>query len=415
MKMKFFLALIVLSLQQVYADVGLKELLSAIGTNESYQSQLTYQDKAKKEHESSQKTYLPTVDMIAGRDSKFERASYEPKNSDYVGLRTSYILFDGFKREGKISSQKSAYDAQTYKSEFTKQQLMLDVIREYYTLQSAKSGISVLNYKIKELNENIKNITVLVTNDLTTKDKLQAIVASQKEAEYDLESMKLQLESSRLKLLQLTGLAISMDQDQEYLNEASKEKSIARADIEADKHTVKSLEYSVSQYTYMPTISLQYDLKNNAYSSYDDMAGSQTLSKHSNDLSLQFSFPLFDFGKISKDQEAARLGVLALSQEIAYKEKTVKTEKEISERSLEAARTKLNAANAAFEATSMAYEYAKKRFSTNLISHTEYLSELTKKEEASYRCIAAKNEIELKKAEYAFTVGTDLMTLVGAL
>jgi len=227
--------------------------------------------------------------------------------------------------------------------------------------------------------------------------------------------MKLQLESSRLKLLQLTGLAISMDKDQDYLQETVHGKNSARADIEADKLTAKSLESAVSQYTYMPTISLQYDIKNNAFSSYDDMGGSQTLSKHSNDLSLQFSFPLFDFGKISKDQEAARLGVLALSQEISYKEKTIQTEKEISERSLEAARTKLSAANAAFEATSIAYEYAKKRFATNLMSHTEYLSELTKKEEASYRCITAKNEIELKKAEHAFTVGTDLMTLLGEL
>lgn len=413
MKMKFFLALIVLSLQQVYADVGLKDLLSAVGTNESYQSQLTYQEKAKKEHESSKKEYFPTVDMIAGRDSKFERASYEPKNSDYVGLRTSYILFDGFKREGKILSQKSAYDAQTYKSEFTKQQLMLDVIREYYAFHNAKSGISVINYKLKELNENLTNITILVLNDLSTKDKLQAIIASKKEAEYNLESMKLQMESSHLKLLQITGLNISLENDEEYLHHNTQYTNLTRRDIEADKLMAKSLEYTVSQYTYLPTLSLQYDIKNNHYSPYDDIGGSQTLSKHSNDLSLQFSFPLFDFGKISKNQEAARLGVLALSQEIAYKEKIVKIDKEITERSLQAAHFKLNAANAALEATNIAYEYAKKRFTTNLISHTEYLSELSKKEEASYRCIAAKNEIELKKAEHAFTVGTDLITLLG--
>lgn len=397
----------------LYADIGLKELMKVIHNNESYQSQLSYQEKAQKEHESSQKEYFPTVDMIAGRDTKFKKTSYEPQNSDYMGLRASYILFDGFKREAKIASQKSVYDAQTYKSEFTKQQLLLSIIKEYYTIQNAKSGMLVIDYKLKELEENIKNVTVLVHNDLATNDKVHAMIASKKEAEYDLESMKLQLESSRLKLLHVTGLSLSLEKEEEFLREAESTNDGQRADIEADKNMAQSLEFALSQYTYMPTIAVQYAIKNNNYSAFEEQSGTTSLPKQSSDLSLQFSFPLFDAGKISKDKEAARWGLLALHQEIAYKEKEAKMEQEIAKRALDAARIKLNAANAALNATSMAYEYAKKRFRENLISHTDYLSELTKKEEAYYRSIAAKNEIELKKAEYAFAMGIDLATLLG--
>lgn len=409
MKVKLFIFYAVCSWQYAHAGVGLRELLSAIGTNEMYQSQLSYQEKANKEHASSQKEYFPTVDMIAGRESKFKKTAYEPQNSDYMGLRASYILFDGFKREGKIASQKSAYVAQTYKSEFTKQQLLMSVIKEYYTIQNAKSGLLVLDYKLKELNENIKNITVLVSNDLATQDKLHAMIASKKEAEYDLESMKLQLESSRLKLLHVTGLSLSLEKEEEFLHEAEATNDGQRADIEADKQMAQSLEFASSQYTYLPTVSVQYALK----TTFEEQSGTTSLPKQNSDLSLQFSFPLFDAGKIAKDKEAARLGVLALNQEIASKEKEAKMDQEIARRALETARIKLNAADAALNATSMAYEYAKKRFKENLISHTDYLSELTKKEEAYYRSIAAKNEIELKKAEHAFAMGIDLATLIG--
>lgn len=413
MKVKRFIILILCCWNSTYADVGLKELMNAVHENDWYQSQLSYQEKAKKDHESSQREYFPTVDMIAGRDSRLKKTSYEPYNSDYIGLKASYILFDGFKKEGNIASKKSAYDAQMNKSEFTKQQALFSIIKEYYTIQNAKSGILVLNYKLKELDENIKNITVLVQHNLATQDKLHAMIASKKEAEYDLESMKLQLESSHLKLLHVTGLPLSLDKEEEFLQEVVPKNGQQRADIEANKRMAESLEFAASQYTYMPTIAVQYTMKNNTYSAVEEQSGTTSLPKQNSDISLQFSFPLFDAGKITKDKEAAKLGVLAMNQEIASKEKEAMMEQEIAQRALKAARIKLDAADAALNATSTAYEYAKKRFRENLISHTDYLSELTKKEEAYYRSIAAKNEIELKKAEYAFAIGIDLMTLLG--
>ncbi|MBP9616321.1 MAG: TolC family protein, partial [Aliarcobacter sp.] len=64
------------------------------------------------------------------------------------------------------------------------------------------------------------------------------------------------------------------------------------------------------------------------------------------------------------------------------------------------------------EATNTTYEFSKKRFDANLISYTEYLTELTKKQDANYRVILAKNDIELKKANLAFALGIDLLTLI---
>jgi outer membrane protein TolC len=122
--------------------------------------------------------------------------------------------------------------------------------------------------------------------------------------------------------------------------------------------------------------------------------------------------PIFDAGKISKDKESSQLEVLALNKEIEHDEKRVKIEKDLAFLSLESAKAKLNSAISALEATNTAYDYSKKRFESNLISYTEYLQELTKKQEANSRVITARNEIEIKKAELAFALGTNLITLI---
>jgi outer membrane protein TolC len=172
---------------------------------------------------------------------------------------------------------------------------------------------------------------------------------------------------------------------------------------------VKSLKHNASSINYLPTVTINNSLKQTDYinyhgTSYDDGVNNQ--------ISLQVSMPIFDAGKISKDKESSQLEVLALNKEIEHDEKRVKIEKDLAFLSLESAKAKLNSAISALEATNTAYDYSKKRFESNLISYTEYLQELTKKQEANSRVITARNEIEIKKAELAFALGTNLITLI---
>lgn len=129
-------------------------------------------------------------------------------------------------------------------------------------------------------------------------------------------------------------------------------------------------------------------------------------------VSLQLTFTIFDYGKISSNKQAALASSIAASSENEYKENKAKTQKRLSLMALASAKAKLNSAIAALEATTTAYDYTKKRFDANLIGYTEYLAELTKKQDALYRASSAKNDVEIKKAELAFALGTDLLTLI---
>ncbi len=387
--------------------VSLKELLNSIEvTNENYQAQQALQQMAKKQYESASKDNFPTLNLIGAYENNSKVLEHEPEDILYGELKASYTLYDGGRITNNKLAKKSLHESQKFNTQYLKQEIMLDVIREYFSFQNSKSAIEVLNYKINELDEQIKRSEILVKNDLATKDKLQALIASKKESLYDIETLKIDLENSILQLSLLTGLDILPKDDDKLLEPIYKEEQ--RYDIEAKKLEAQSLKYNEKMHNYLPTISINNSLKKQKYLDYDEIYN----DKLNNQISLQINIPIFDFGKISKDKEASQLETLALNKEIEYKEKSIQIERKLALKSLESSKIKLDSAIAALEATNTTYDFSKKRFDANLISYTEYLTELTKKQDANYRVILAQNDIELKKANLAFALGIDLLTLI---
>ena len=387
--------------------VSLKELLNSVEvTNENYQAQQALQQMAKKQYESASKDNFPTLNLIGAYENNSKVLEHEPEDILYGELKASYTLYDGGRITNNKLAKKSLHESQKFNTQYLKQEIMLDIIKEYFSFQNIKSAIEVLNYKINELDVQIKKSEILVKNDLATKDKLQALIASKKESLYDIETLKIDLENAILQLSLLTGLDILPQDDDKLLEPIYKEEQ--RYDIEAKKLEAKSSKYSSEKYNYLPTISINNSLKKQEYLHYDEIYN----DKLNNQISLQINIPIFDFGKISKDKEASQLETLALNKEIEYKEKSIQIERKLALKSLESSKIKLDSAIAALEATNTTYEFSKKRFDANLISYTEYLTELTKKQDANYRIILAKNDIELKKANLAFALGIDLLTLI---
>lgn len=387
--------------------VSLKELLNSIEvTNENYQAQQALQQMAKKQYESASKDNFPTLNLIGAYENNSKVLEHEPEDILYGELKASYTLYDGERIKNNELSKKSLHESQQLKTQYLKQEIMLEVIKQYFSYQNTKSAIDVINYKINELDGQIKKFEILVKNDLETKDKLQALIASKKEALYDIETLKIDLENSILQLSLLTGFDI-LPQDNDKLMEPTYDEK-DRFDIEAKRLEAKSVKYTSEGFNYLPTISINNSLKKQEYLHYDETYN----DKFNNQIMLQINFPIFDFGKISKDKEASQLEALALNKEIAYKEKSIQIERKLALKSLESSKVKLDSAISGLEATNTTYEFSKKRFDANLISYTEYLTELTKKQDANYRVILAKNDIELKKANLAFALGIDLLTLI---
>jgi outer membrane protein len=388
----------------------LVELIDKAKNNDALGAQILESQRSDAVKSGALRQYSPKLELIGSYRKKANAVVFEPKEVKTGELRASMNIFDGLKRENSILAASKNSQAARRQTEFTKQSIMLDIIREYYSYFDARSSLEAVKFKIEELDQSIKKLTILTTNGLATRDTLEAMIASKKEALYDMENISLALENSLLKLELYTNSNIKELSFTKLIEARAETKE--RADIEADKLILESLRYDERQNTYLPTLYIQNSYTKNKYSAYDEMGGMQKLPAYNNELSLQLSFTIFDFGKISKEKEAARLKTLSAAKNLAYKENSVKIEAKLKKIELAAAKAKLQAAQAGLEATSTAYDFTKRRFDSNLISYTDYLSELTKKQDAITRAKTAGNTVELKKAELAFATGVDIATLI---
>lgn len=395
----------------IYAQ-GLGSLVEKLQNNDALQAAALNEEKSVVQKNATLTAYSPKLEAIGTYYKKANGIVFEPKEVKSGELRASMLIFDGLKRESKYSSAKKNAEAYIYKTKYTKQTLLLDTIREYYSYFDAKAALEAVKFKEAELDESIKKLTVLTQNELATKDTLEAVVAAKKDAEFEEANILLAIENS---LLKLELYANSKVENLEYAKlrefDAGSD-GFVRDDIKADRLGVESLRSAEGESSYLPTLALQDSFKRYKYSYYDDMGGLQRLPTYNNELTLQLSFTLFDFGLIKKEREIARLETMSAAKNLSYKERGAKIEAKLKRLEFEAAKRKMESAKASLESTTTTYDYTKKRFDANLVSYTDYLTELTKKQDAISRAKNAEDNVEIKKAELAFALGIDLHTLI---
>ncbi len=394
----------------LYAE-GLGTLIERLQNNDSLQSAILDEQKSGVQKDSTLTAYSPKLEAIGTYHKKASGTSFEPMETKSGELKASMLLFDGLKRESRYGAAKKNAEAYAYKTKYTKQTLMLDTIKEYYSYFDSKAALEAVKFKQSELDEHIKKLTILVENGLSTKDTLQAVIAAKKDAEFEEANILLAIENSLLKLELYSNSKV---ETLEYakLRELDVKESGERNDIKADKLSVESLKSAEGQSTYLPTLSIQDSVKRYKYSYYDDMGGMQRLPTYNNELSLQLTFTIFDFGFIKKEREIARLETLSAAKQLSYKQNSAKIEARLKTSEYEAAKRKYEAAKSSLEATTTTYEFTKKRFDASLVGYTDYLTELTKRQDALSRARSAENNVEIKKAELALALGIDIQNLI---
>lgn len=407
--MKYF-AMSVIYAATLYAQ-GLGALMQKAQNNDYIHALMMEEQKSNVQKDSILAAYLPKLEAIGTYYKKASGTVFEPTETKSGELRARMLIFDGLKRESKYSAAKKNAEAYANKTKHAKQTLILDTTREYYSYFDSNAALEAVKFKKSELDEQIKKFSILAENGLATKDSLQAVIAAKKDAEFEETNILLAIENSLLKLELYTNSKV---ETLEYikLKELDIKESKERSDIKADKLSVESLKSAEGQSTYLPTLEIQNSRKYHKYSPYDDMGGQQKLPTYNNEFTAQLTFTIFDFGLIKKEREAARLETLSASKQLSYKQNSTKIEAKLKTSEYEAAKRKYEAAKSSLEATTTTYEFTKKRFDASLVSYTEYLTELTKRQDAISRARSAENSIEVKKAELALALGIDIQSLI---
>jgi len=389
----------------------LSALLEKSSQNKTLEAQIINEKASRLQKDAIDSAYAPKIELIGAYNKKNNTVIFEPKEVKAAKLQASMIIFDGLKREAKRDALTEQLKAEEQNTEFMRQSIYLEIVKEYLAYFDAKETIDAIDFKLQELDAQIKKFQILVKNELATRDALEAMIASKKESEFERENGLLMLESAKAKLELYTNERVDSLVFR-TLEEPPKSSANDRADIKADGHIASSLTHMQDTHSYLPSLIVQNTATKNIYSEYDDMSGAQKLPQTNNELSMQLSMTVFDYGLISKEREIAKLQGLQAAKNLSYKKDALQKEIKIANIALLSAKKRYEAALIAGKAQQIAYEFTKKRFEEGLATYSDYLTELSKNQSAKAREKSAAYAIESRKAELAFLLGIDLRSLV---
>ncbi len=402
-----------LSLLTILEAKGLKELLYQSSKNSLLEAQ-EYQTKAlHSQKQALYAGYLPKVE-IGYAYTEFKNPDiFYPKNTNGVYLEASWLLFDGLKREGKLTSADYQIQSSKFQTQATQEQIHLQIIQTYFQALSVESQINALKYQQKELEESIAKYQILVFSELTSKDTLEAIKAQFSQNAYQLESANVALRAYKERLSLLSGVEV------EDLNPNTQLKSIEVYKPSSDTfalqskfYQVKGIEATTSQYTYLPTITFY-----NRYTNFDYRHRNiPTLPfplalqepKYQNVFRIDISMTIFDTLATFRQRESSKFLALAANAEYFYQKDLQKREQVIAKNALNSAKEKIKWAKSSLDSANIAYAYAKEKFNAELIDYTQYLKSLSLLLNAESFYEESRFDYEIKKAEFLFKNGEKL-------
>jgi outer membrane protein TolC len=354
--------------------------------------------------------YFPTIKMDGLYRKKDKVTAFEPKIVQGVELGGTLTLFDGFRREAALKGLHASLDAASHTVEQEEQTVFMETILAYYDYFDATARFEALEAKKTELLEQLKRVSVMVENDLSTHDVLQSLIASKLEVEYNQQQERIIQQKSKKNLELLSGLPLDTLEYRDLVFKLPDHKE--RHDLQADQAMVETLHQSEQNYTYLPTLILQGKHKTMNYRDYDTMGGINLQPVNQNEVTASLSLTLFDGGRIAKEREQAHLMTLKAQKMVEYKRKSLQNEEEISQLTLQATQSALRAAQAEASARREAFEIIKKRFEVGLIPTTTYLSELSALSLAVAKVQTTHHALQVAYAQCAYASGMDLQNLL---
>lgn len=354
--------------------------------------------------------YFPTITAAGIYQRKDKATDFEPKTIKGFELGAEITVFDGFRREALLSALRSNKVGALESLEQERQNVMLETIATYYDYLDTRMRLEVISEKQKELDAQVKRFEILVHNDLSTRDVLKSLIASRLSADYDEHQLKTLIEKHRKHLELLSGVSVAEPISFQPLRDITTG-SIMRHDLQSDRASIEILKHTEDRYTYLPTLSVGGKHKSYDYNDYDTMGGANIQPENQNELSAKISMTLFDMGRISQEREQARIDTLKAQKMLDYKTRKLQNDADISFLNIQSAHNALNAARAEEDARHEAFITIKTRFEAGLLNTTDYLSELTALTDARVKARHAQNALQVAKANAAYALGTDLITL----
>ena len=382
--------------------------------------------KANLQKESVRSSYMPSLSLDGGYQYVSSgRSVLTPKHGSEILAKIELLLYDGGKREASLSALKHIETSEILKDEDFKNRLALDVCRLYFNYIALDEIIKAKESEIEYLKNAISRLEKFHIAGLAATDELEAIRAKFHIAQVE----RLDFIQKRNEIKNNVNLIV----DKALNPKIGSKIDEPSTDSVSNNLNIKSLEYDFKAATEeiriagsnsLPKIfikdTLTYyknDFSNDfsAIKAYTSSVNINDFFKEKgskNEVTLGFTWKIFDFGAVSKDKQikeiAARQAALNLERKKLENElnlQNLKNEMNILKEKISSRKTALRAANSAYEAVLQKYE-------AGLTGYVEFLQALLVKFEAVSGLEMSKDEYEIKKAEFLYENGEDILKRV---
>lgn len=398
------------------SGITLKELLQSANNNYSIQAQDLLAQQASNDHTVQILALIPTLDVKYNFNHSYASVpvDYSTQNANLAfNMKIDYADYNSIKEKG-ATAIKTSYD-----SKYTKQNIYLQIVQQYYTYFSNESKLLTLQQKLEQINSDVDRVQKLYNQGLKTIADLESLKSQASLTQYQIDDAKLALEQSKLMLEYLTNTKINALKRVDI--ESPSYKLQDRSDIKSLEYQVQSQKYQNKTLHYFPVLNIQDTYTYNIQIPYfaealmhntNGMALPPSIlanfATNQNTFSVVLSYGLFAKIGQSVQKQSFRLAQLATEKNLAYKKSEQKKDEELYRKAIEVAQNQIKSARASLVSANLSYDNMKKRYDANLVTFTEYLQALSTKYDAESTFIQALNNYEIQKANYIFYSGQDL-------
>lgn len=363
--------------------------------------------------------YLPSLDVAYSyTQTGYGLAARDVVNNPNMKTHAlqgsvNWLIFDGGAREANLLANNALIRAAIADKGYSQEALFLQITSLYYQFFTLKGQILAMEQKKINIAANVARIELLYNAGLQSIDALEALRAELSATEYQLESLRLNFEQTRLNLSLSTNLSV----EKLRLVGIKEPKNIAiqSQNITMQEEQATSLAHKVWTLSYFPNIALvdtyTWNFKSNIAQINPQRAALSP--KHQNVFGVTVSWNLFSGFSTNRAREALSLSSLRLQKLIAYAKIEQKNNISLYLRALNAAKTQIESARSALKSATVSFESVSQKYSAALVGYNDYLNALTTRFNAEATFVAALNNYELQKANYIFYSGQGLLDYVG--
>lgn len=396
--------------------LDLKSLLLKAKDNYQMQAKDIAIQEAKATRDSVIGRYVPSIDV----GYNFNLIHSYPQSAWSKGLKAhqlqasaNWVIFDGASREYGLLSNNALLRAAIADKGYSEESMFLQTISLYYQYFSLKGQMIAMEQKKINITANVARVEVLYRAGLQPLDALEMLKAELSNTEYQLETIRLNFEQTKMQLSLLTNTDI----DKLKLNPINtpEDKMIESLNITMQEEQALSLDYQAGTLTYFPTITLFDTYSWNFHNNAQSILGSTYYSsypKQQNVFGVSVLWNIFSGFSTNRQKEALKLSSLRIQKNIAYAKEEQKNNVKFYKRSIEAAKSQIASASAALKSASTSFDTISQKYQAQLVSYNDYLDSLIAKYNAESTYIQSLNNYELQKANYIFYSGQTLLNYI---